>query len=156
MRNTHIQRVKCNLMKKTNSSKRKTVKATKRRIWRRSMLLAVSVQVFSSLCIHSHLLFLRSCSPSIQPHESPFDATVKATNRSEVILIAFEAVHWNTDHELTIPRIFEKNYHFLIIFVPFFQHISFWENLIYFFIVFKSIYFLCFFLLILFELNGFI
>lgn len=138
MRNTHIQRVKCNLMKKTNSSKRKTVKATKRRIWRRSMLLAVSVQVFSSLCIHSHLLFLRSCSPSIQPHESPFVATVKATNRSEVILIAFKAVHWNTDHELTIPRIFEKelsfSYYFRAISITHFILRKF--NL--FFIFFKS------------------
>ena len=66
---------------------------------------AVSVRVFLLVfflfffccCshIHIHLLFLLAYHPAAA-HESPFDATVKATNRSEVILIALEAVHWNT------------------------------------------------------------
>lgn len=59
-----------------------------------SVAAATFFPLMHSSC-YSFILML-----TIQLQEWPFDATVKATNRSEVILIALEAVHWNTDHEL--------------------------------------------------------
>lgn len=151
----------CKFMKKTNSSERKTVKAAKRRMRRRSMLPSVSVQVFFSDAVYSIPFVIPSFLFTIQPHESPFDATVKATNRSEVILIAFEAVHWNTDHELTNHGFKSPFFNF----VPFLQHsVSYSFNFEQFLIFFLFLFCYCFqlniillwFYWVCFELNGFI